>query len=89
MSTQVARRRVGEGAIIFLNIFACWPMSIMFDGRHIWVTMYFDAELLRMSLDGTILGRFEMLRGPYDVMFDGQFVWIANLEDNAITRVER
>ena len=42
-----------------------------------------------MSLDGTILGRFEMLRGPYDVMFDGQFVWIANLEDNAITRVER
>ena len=66
-----------------------WPMSIMFDGRHIWVTMYFNAELLRMSLDGTILGRFEMLRGPYDLMFDGHFVWIANLEDNAITRVER
>ena len=66
-----------------------WPMSIMFDGRHIWVTMYLNAELIRMSLNGTILGRFEMLRGPYDLVFDGQSVWVANLEDNALTRIDR
>jgi hypothetical protein len=59
----------------------------MFDGDNLWVSMYFDDQLIRMDLDGTILATFPVPRAPYEMAYDGVAVWVANLEDDAVTKV--
>jgi hypothetical protein len=57
-----------------------YPDQMVFDGEHIWVTLYWDHKVVKIkSSDGTVVGTYDSVcTHPNPITFDGTFIWVAS-----------
>ena len=62
-------------------------MDILFDGETVWVANAGSNNVMRLSLTGLRLGRFDVGKGPVSLAFDGKNVWVANVEGDSLSKI--
>jgi hypothetical protein len=67
-----------------ISVEGTYPDQVIFDGEHIWVTVYWDHKLVKIKAsDGTVVGSYSSVcQHPNALAFDGTFIWVAS-EDTA------
>jgi hypothetical protein len=57
-----------------------YPDQMVFDGEHIWVTIYGDNKVAKIrASDGAVIGTYDSVCGhPNALAFDGTFIWVAS-----------
>lgn len=75
-NVALANYRVGDG-----------PFGVAWDGATMWVANYFSQNVMRLAVDGSIVGIYPTGDGASGIVFDGDSVWVANNGSNTITRL--
>jgi hypothetical protein len=53
-----------------------FPIGILYDGTHIWVTDYDADSLLRLDANGSIAQTIPVGTDPHNPIFDGTNIWV-------------
>ena len=65
------------------------PRSLVFDGEHMWVTIFGEQTVDKYSHEGENLGTFKAGPFPRALAFDGESIWVANSGDNSISKLSQ
>ena len=63
------------------------PSGLAFDGTNMWITAFADNAVIKMALDGSVLGTYSVGSGPKSLVFDGANMWVANTGSNTVTKL--
>lgn len=82
---QVLVDKSGGFATITLRLTCSEPLvrlpgafsRLLFDGENIWLADSRDNTLIKMAIDGTVLGTFPVGGLPHNMVFDGRNIWVA------------
>jgi hypothetical protein len=64
------------------------PVSVLYDGTHVWVTDYGAGKLFAVDHNGAIIKSVSVGAGPEQSVFDGENIWVPNSIDSSITVVQ-
>ena len=67
-----------------------YPLGIVFDGSHVWVSNHMAGTLTKLRpSDGAIVGVFPAPANPYGLAFDGRNIWFTDTTNGTATKVRR
>ena len=52
-----------------------------------WISAFGDNTVVRMALDGSVLGTYSVGSGPKPLVFDGANIWVGNTGSNTVTKL--
>ena len=63
------------------------PSGLAFDGTSMWISAFGDNTVVKMALDGSVLGTYSVGSGPKPLVFDGANIWVGNTGSNTVTKL--
>jgi YVTN family beta-propeller protein len=74
-----------RGAALVRATGGSWPMSLAFDGAHVWVANYYG-QLTKIDVEtnAVMTSAFGVAYGCFGMAFDGEFLWLGDNGGGAI-----